>query len=200
RVTRRLDYKQDNRGYLNNLRTQVFVVDVATGERRRLTTDPDDQWYPQWSPDGRTIAARVSTDNGIYSQISLIDVATGSTKRIGPPTGSIGVWSWSPSGDRIVFAGDTEPTAQSDFFVYDVASGRIEQLTTDLQCLPEAGFPTILAPSQPVWLDDHTILFHAVRGGDSGHYTFDLTTCEVNLERATQTLSAGFSLDNAARY
>ena len=34
RVTRRLDYKQDNRGYLGDVRTQVFVVDVASGERR----------------------------------------------------------------------------------------------------------------------------------------------------------------------
>jgi len=137
RVTRRLDYKQDNRGYLNDVRTQVFVVDVATGERRRLTCEPDDLWYPQWSPDGRTIAARVSTDNGIYSQLALIDVATGRVKRVGPAHGAIGVWSWSPAGDRILFAGDTERTAQLDFFVYHVASDRIDRLTTDLQCLPE---------------------------------------------------------------
>ena len=34
RVTRRLDYKQDNRGYLNDVRGQVFVVDVTSGTRR----------------------------------------------------------------------------------------------------------------------------------------------------------------------
>jgi dipeptidyl aminopeptidase/acylaminoacyl peptidase len=200
RVTRRLDYKQDNRGYLNDVRTQVFVVDVASGERRQLTSATDDHWYPQWSPDGQTIAARISTENGIYSELGLIDVGSGHTRRIGPPTGTIGVWSWSPRGERILFAGDTEPTAQTDFFVFDIASDGIRRLTTDLPCLPEAGFPTILGPSQPVWLDEHTVLFHAVRAGESGHYRFDVETADLQLERATQTLSAGFSVDRAARY
>ncbi len=200
RVTRRLDYKQDNRGYLNDVRSQVFVVDVQSGERKKLTSALEDHWYPQWSPDGRTVAARISTDNGIYSQIGLIDVESCRTKRVGPPQGTVGVWSWSPSGDRVVFAGDTEPTAQSDFFIYDVASESTKRLTTDLQCLPEAGFPTILGPSQPVWLNDNTILFHAVRAGQSGHYRFDVETAEVDIERGTQALNAGFSVDTAARY
>jgi len=200
RVTRRLDYKQDNRGYLNDVRTQVFVVDVGSGDRRRLTSEKDDLWYPQWSPDGRAIAARVSTDNGIFSQLALIDVQSGNVKRIGPSHGSVGVWAWSPDGERILFAGDTERTAQLDWFVYHVAADRIDRLTTDLQCLPEAGFPTILGPSQPVWLTDNTALFHASRAGESGHYTFDVETGEVNLEHATQSMSAGFSVDRAARY
>jgi dipeptidyl aminopeptidase/acylaminoacyl peptidase len=201
RVVRRLDYKQDNRGYLNDVRSQVFVVDVESGERRRLTSALKDHWYPQFSTDGRSVAAKVTTDNGVHSKLALIDVASGRVVReIGDAQGEIGVWSWSPSGDRIVFAGDTDPTPQTDFFVHDVASGNTRRLTTDLPCLPEAGFPTILAPSQPVWLDDHTILFHAVRGGESGHYRFDLDTCDLQRERATQTLSAGFSVDAAQRF
>src|ERR1700730_7505023 len=60
RVTRRLDYKQDNRGWVNDVRSQVFVVDVDSGERRMLTREPDDLTYPQWSPDGQRLAARVS--------------------------------------------------------------------------------------------------------------------------------------------
>ena len=98
KVTRRLDYKQDNRGWLNDVRIQVFVVDVASGERRRLTSEPDDLWYPQWSPDGTTLAARMTRDNGIFSHLALIDVADSSIKkRIGPERGSVGVWSWSPA-------------------------------------------------------------------------------------------------------
>ena len=42
RVTRRLDYKQDNRGWRNDVREQVFVVDFTSGERRMLTREPDD--------------------------------------------------------------------------------------------------------------------------------------------------------------
>ncbi len=39
RVTRRLDYKWDGRGYLGDARYHTWLVDVASGERRRLTTD-----------------------------------------------------------------------------------------------------------------------------------------------------------------
>jgi dipeptidyl aminopeptidase/acylaminoacyl peptidase len=199
-VTRRLDYKQDNRGWLNDVRTQVFVVDVSTGVRRRLTSEPSDLWHPQWSPDGHSIAARLTTNNGVMSQLVLVDVATGAARRIGPERGGIGVWSWSPAGDRILFDGDTEPTAGADFFLYDVASERITRLTTDLPCLPEAGFPTVSAPSQPVWLNDDEVLVHAMRAGESCYYRFNVQTSELTREHAARSISVGFSLDDAQRY
>lgn len=37
RVIRRRDYKLGGRGFLGEVRQQVFVVALATGERRRLT-------------------------------------------------------------------------------------------------------------------------------------------------------------------
>ena len=200
RVTRRLDYKQDNRGWLNDVRQQVFVVDVATGERRRLTTEPDDLWYPQWSPDGRTLAARISTSNGIFSQLALFDVANASVKRVGPEHGSVGVWAWSPEGERIFFDGDTEPTAGADFFLYDVGADRITRLTTDLPCAPDAGFPTVMGPSQPVWLNASEVLVHAIRAGESCYYRFNVDTAALTQEFATKSISTGFSLDRDHRF
>jgi dipeptidyl aminopeptidase/acylaminoacyl peptidase len=200
RVTRRLDYKQDNRGFLSDVRMQVFVIELATGERRMLTREPHDLSYPAWSPNGRQLAARVSTYNGIYSQLALIDVAAGSVQRVGPPQGTVAAWSWSPAGDRVLFAGDTTPTAQTDFFVYDCKSDKVRRLTTDLQCLPDPGFPGLLPPSQPVWLDDRTVFFHGVRAGESGVYELDVDTAAVRREHATGALNAGYSLDAAHRY
>jgi dipeptidyl aminopeptidase/acylaminoacyl peptidase len=200
RVTRRLDYKQDNRGWLNDVRTHVFVVDVATGERRRLTADAVDYWYPQWSPDGRKLAAKVTMDNGIFSQLAIIDVPTGETKHVGPERGTVGVWAWSPDGERILFDGDTEPSAAVDFFLYDVRSDRIHRLTTDLPVAPDAGFPTVVAPSQPAWLNNSEALVHAVRGGESGYYKFNVDTAELMREFGTRSVSVGFSLDAAHRY
>jgi dipeptidyl aminopeptidase/acylaminoacyl peptidase len=200
RVTRRLDYKQDNRGWVNDVRSQVFLVDVANGERRMLTREPDDLFYPQWSPDGGKLAARIATNNGIQSHLALIDVATAQTRHVGPIAGTIGVWSWSPGSDCILFTGDTEPTSGVDFFIYDVQQDRISRLTTDLPCLPEAGFPTILGPSQPVWLDNNRVIFHGVRGGESGSYCFNVETTDLEREHGTQSLSVGFSLDDRRRY
>jgi dipeptidyl aminopeptidase/acylaminoacyl peptidase len=200
RVTRRLDYKQDNRGWLNDVRQQVFVVEVATGQRRRLTSEPSDLWYPQWSPDGQHLTARLTLDNGIFSQLALIEVASGKLKRIGPELGGVGVWSWSPDGRRVLFDGDTEPTAGVDFFMYDLDAERITRLTTDLPCAPEAGFPTLLGPSQPVWLDTSEVLIHAIRAGESCYYRFNVETSELTLEHATRSVSGGFSVDASRRY
>ncbi|HLZ31691.1 MAG TPA: S9 family peptidase [Chloroflexota bacterium] len=200
RVTRRLDYKQDNRGWVNDVRTQVFLVDVASGKRRMLTHEPDDVLYPAWSPDGRQLAARVTIDNGIHAHLALIDAESGQTKRIGPKEGNVGVWAWSPRGDRLLFAGSPDPTPGADFFVYDVAQDASRRLTWDLPCAPDAGFPTILGPSQPVWLGDSEVIFHALHAGSSGFYTFNVDTAGLEREHDTHSISAGFSIDAAHRY
>jgi dipeptidyl aminopeptidase/acylaminoacyl peptidase len=127
-------------------------------------------------------------------------VASGSLRHVGPENGGVGVWSWSPSGDRILFDGDTEPTVGADFFLYDVAGDRITRLTTDLPCLPEAGFPTINAPSQPVWLSGDEVLVHAMRGGESCYYRFNVETTELVREYATRSIGIGFSIDAAHRF
>ena len=206
RVTRRVDYKQDNRGYLHDTRSQVFVVDVASGARRRITGEAADFNFPQWSPGtpegggGKTIAAQRPNHNGMQSQLALIDVATGQTTLVGPEQGNVGVWSWSPAGDRIVFAGDTQATYQTDFFVYEVASGAVRRLTDDLAVLPVAGFPTISGPSQPFWLDDQQVLVHAMRAGGSGLYAFNLQTAGIEPVQTWRAQHGQTSFDRAGKF
>lgn len=197
RVVRRIDYKQDNRGYLNDVRQQVFVVDIASGERRRLTTEAVDYNFPSWSPDGRTLAAQTPNRNGMASQLALIDVGSGQTKTITDREGTVGCWAWSPSGDRILIAGDTAKTWQLDLYVYHVASGKLQQLTDDLQISPDAGFPTVTPPSQPVWLDDRRAIFHALRGGSSGIYEVDTETSEIKKLIDWPGMHGGLSVDAA---
>ncbi|MGZ3666712.1 MAG: prolyl oligopeptidase family serine peptidase, partial [Ktedonobacterales bacterium] len=199
-VTSRIDYKQDNRGYLGDTRLQVYVVDVATGERRRVTSDAVDYTTPQWSPDGAWLAAQVPNRNTIHSQLALIEVATGETRLIGPEDGVVGTWAWSPTGDRILFAGDTTQTWQLDLFFYDVASGQVRRLTDDLQCAPDTGYVSVIPPAQPVWLDDRNALFHAMLSGASGLYTVDTQTGTVKQVQRTHALNSGLSMDAARRY
>ncbi|MDQ3539982.1 MAG: hypothetical protein M3440_04785, partial [Chloroflexota bacterium] len=42
RVVTRIDYKQDNRGFLNDTRLQVMLVSTDSGETRQVTTDAVD--------------------------------------------------------------------------------------------------------------------------------------------------------------
>lgn len=200
RVTRRIDYKQDNRGYLGDARLQVWVVDAASGERRMVTSEAVDHNHPQWSPDGQTLAVKVPNSNGMCSQLGLVSVATGATELIGPEAGAIGVWAWSPDGKQILYSGDLTQTWQSDWFLYDVAKGKSKRLTEDLAVLPDAGFPTISPPSQPVWLDSRKALVHAVRAGSSGLYEVDTKSGKTKLVHDWQASHGGLSVDDGHRY
>lgn len=200
RVTSRLDYKQDNRGYLGDERTQVSVVDVATGDTTCLSSELVDHGFPVWAPDGESVAASRYAANGMRSQLELIPLDGGERTIIGPEEGNVGTWAFSPDGARIVFTGDTKQTSQSDFFVYTLASKDARRVTTDLQCLPAAGFPTLDPPSMPVWLDESHVMFHAVRAGASGIYALDLDSGAVEQIEGTPSLRSGFSADDSHRF
>jgi dipeptidyl aminopeptidase/acylaminoacyl peptidase len=198
RAIRRIDYKQDDRGVINNVRYQLFVVDVETGERRQLTHDPFDHFWPAWSPDGQTIAVQRPSRNEMASQLALVSLA-GETTLLGPPLGFVSTFAWSPDGQRIVFTGDETQTWQADFFVCEVGTGAIRRVTDDLPVLPDGGFRTVAPPAQPVWLDDHTVLFSAVARGASGLYTVDLVGGSVQAVHAWEGTTVGLSADAARR-
>ncbi len=54
-VLNRVQHKLDGAGYLDDVPTHLFVVDVATRAERQLTDGPASEHHPEWSPDGRTI-------------------------------------------------------------------------------------------------------------------------------------------------
>ncbi len=200
RVTRRGDYKQDNRGYLGERRQQIFVIAVRDGARQQLTQEPVDHHFPQWSPDGRQLAAQIPNRNGMYSQLVLVDTVTGARTPVGPRDGAIGSWSWSPSGERLVFTGDTLASPQHDFFSYDIATYTIRRLTEGLASAPVEGAAGLTPSAAPIWLDDRQVLFHSVRGGASGLEVLDAETGTIEVLRRGQALHTGFSVDRDGRY
>jgi dipeptidyl aminopeptidase/acylaminoacyl peptidase len=54
-VVRRLQFKRDGQGFLNDLRMHVHVFDIGKKTSVQVTTGPYDDESPQWSSDGRTI-------------------------------------------------------------------------------------------------------------------------------------------------
>ena len=54
--TERFFFKEDGRGYLDDRTQQLFIVDLASGAARQLTSGARDHWRPAWSPDGKLIA------------------------------------------------------------------------------------------------------------------------------------------------
>ena len=54
-VTRR-QFKQDYVGFLDNRRTHLYLLDVASKSMRQITSGDYDDSEPSWSPDGIRIA------------------------------------------------------------------------------------------------------------------------------------------------
>ncbi len=196
RVIRRRDYKFDGRGFLGEVRQQLFMVEVASGERRQLTGESGDSLdhvAPEWSPDGRWLAVRRGVPgNLLRTQLALVAADSGATTLIGPSMGGQ-VCAWSPSGDRLAFTGSVEAGGQPDFYLYDLASGTIRRLTDDLAFLPSppsaAGAPTPL-----VWLDDRDLLVHGVRAGGSGLYHVSSASGQTEPLVTWQALRGGLSV------
>ena len=197
RVTRQLDYKQDGRGFLGDVRTHVFVVETANGVRRRVTADQVDHDASQWSPDGRWLAVHAPKAPGSGSHLILIDIDTGETRPVSPDACLIEQSAWSRSGDRIVYAGDPRHCFQLDYFVYDVTSGATQRITDELPSLPVAAQGTF---SQPVWLSNQQMLIHTIRAGASQLELLDLGSGQTELVYRWQARCAGLSVDRSGRY
>jgi dipeptidyl aminopeptidase/acylaminoacyl peptidase len=200
RVITRLDYKQDNRGLLNNKRTQIFVANLASGEVKQLSKSFDDLEHPQWSPDGKSIVAHVLRLNGCISLLSIITVATGAIKYVGAKRAFITTWSWSPSGKEILFTSGDDFADQPDFYLYDLKSEKITRLTDNLAFHVDGGFRTVFPPSQPFFIDDETALVHAIEKGASLLATINIKTKQVNVVSRFQSVKAGLSGDTAGKY
>lgn len=200
RVTRRIDYKQDGFGYVNNKRSQIYVIDVSNNQRKKLSSSAFDYSYPQWSPDGTKLIARRGSHNGMHSQLALIDIESGAEELIMPENGTAAIYAWSPEGTRILIGGELEKTNQLDFFLYSTTEQHLQRLTDNLPCQPYAGYPTLVEPSQPVWVDSSHALFHAMQGGASALYMLDTNSGAVEELYRWQGQNTGLSADRSGHY
>jgi Tol biopolymer transport system component/aminoglycoside phosphotransferase (APT) family kinase protein len=82
--------------------SDVWIYDVSRGLRTRFTFDPNMDWFPVWSPDGRRIAF-ASNRNGT-NDIWAKDVGGASNEEplLEDPDNDVGPMSWSRDGRWIV--------------------------------------------------------------------------------------------------
>jgi len=117
-VIDRLQFKQDEIGYLDYRRTHLYVFDLAAKTLTQITSGDYDDTGPDWSPDGRSIAFasnRSKPDPDATYDTNIWVVAADSLDKgarltqITTNPGADTTPNWSPDGKWITYLTQLEP-------------------------------------------------------------------------------------------
>ena len=95
----------------------IWIYNLGSGERTRFTSDPADENWLIWSPDG----ARVLLNSFARDRLSLLEApSSGVSPRTPVLEGSEGKWpvSWSPDGRFVLYVTNDDRTS-NDIWVLD---------------------------------------------------------------------------------
>ncbi len=83
-------------------RSNLWMVDIASGAHRPLLSGTTNYSSPRWSPDGKRLAYVTSADQGAQIYVRWMD--TGATARLTDLQKGPSGLSWSPDGRTLAFA------------------------------------------------------------------------------------------------
>ena len=151
--------KQDN--------FDIYVQMIGAGAPLRLTRDPERDYNPVWSPDGRWIAFLRGDAQSLHSELRLVPPLGGAERKLATITASEIITfpvllSWCPDSTCLVLSdsmGEGKPVA---LFALSLETREKRQLTW-----PE---PPALGDSQPAMSPDgHSLVFRRnISGGLTG--------------------------------
>ena len=94
---------------LNKSHTSLWLVPVAGGEPKRLTTTVGANNHPRWRPDGKAIAFH--SDRSGSSQVWLLPLDGGEPHQISKLPVDVSGAIWSPTGTHLAFTAEVYPGA-----------------------------------------------------------------------------------------
>ena len=107
----------------------IYLVDAETGQMTQLTTDPEDDFDPAWSPDGQKLAY-VSIVDGSDPDIFVINRdGSHKTRLTTIPSDEVHP-TWSPDGSKIAFASNI--SGNYEIYIIDANGGDPIRMTNSL--------------------------------------------------------------------
>jgi dipeptidyl aminopeptidase/acylaminoacyl peptidase len=88
--------------------SDVWMTSWDGTQTIRLTSSPESESSPRWSPDGRYLAFLSGRQEGKGAQLWLLDRRGGEAQRVSQVRGGISDYAWSPDSKRIVLVVEEE--------------------------------------------------------------------------------------------
>lgn len=108
-------------------RPAIYIYDLATNVRQKVTSFPGLNSAPAWSPDGRYLAMVLSKSGN--PDIYVLDLETRKLRQMTKHYGIDTEPSWLPDGSALVYTSDR--AGQPQIYQVDMATGYEERLTFD---------------------------------------------------------------------
>ncbi len=154
----------DERGFLPPRETRrpshLYLVPIAGGDPRQLTSGDLSQSGAAWSPDGKAIAfIQDSTEtlevrDQVRPELYVLTVADGRSRHLATGFTENSSPSWSPDGQAIAFTCSKGRGAENDVCVIPAAGGTVRNLTADWPLDP--GSVTWSPDGKTVYIDAET--------------------------------------------
>ncbi|MCP4723672.1 MAG: S9 family peptidase, partial [bacterium] len=122
----------------------LFIVDIASGNTRKITDNPANDNYPQYSPDGKYIAYRAMARAGYEADkynLMLYDRNTGAIRSLTEDQDrSAGQYLWAPDSRKMFFT--ASDLGYNSIFSVDIENGEVQKITessynTNIQLTPD---------------------------------------------------------------
>src|SRR5262245_5693662 len=131
------NYKFNDTGWFDDKRTHVWVVEVANGRAKQITSGDD--WNdsdPQWAPDSRRIAfvsdrSGKAFDESRNTDVWAIDADGGALTKVSDHPTADNSPRWSPDGRSIAFISAVPPKSHPRIWVAPAAGGAASHAAAD---------------------------------------------------------------------
>ena len=82
--------------------TDIFVVELKTGESRSIAGDVGENWLPVWSPNGKYLAMLSDRDGSGLAKLWIWEAATGILRKISDVNVRTNQLQWLPDSRAVL--------------------------------------------------------------------------------------------------